>query len=174
MRGLVLYGLKHSGKSSLARLISEHYAVPQWDLDDLILKAHPSAESIRQLYRDRGIEWFSREEYRAAESLPVDTGVIATGGGSMENEELVDLLIRHGRLAVFLDAPEDKLWKRIERGGIPPFLAGEDPRGKFSDLYLRRRARALEICDLRIETGEDTPRKVFNRLKEELADYGWG
>jgi shikimate kinase len=59
MRGLVLYGLKHSGKSSLARLISEHYAVPQWDLDDLILKAHPSAESIRQLYRDRGIEWFS-------------------------------------------------------------------------------------------------------------------
>jgi shikimate kinase len=58
MRGLVLYGLKHSGKSSLARLISEHYAVPQWDLDDLILKAHPSAESIRQLYRDRGSNGF--------------------------------------------------------------------------------------------------------------------
>jgi shikimate kinase len=171
LQGIVLYGIKHSGKSYQAAKLSDYYGLAYHDIDHLILAAHPEFSSIRSLYRDRGLEWFSRAEYLAAKALVDRPTVIATGGGSMENDELVDMLSSTGWVSVFLDAPEDVLWDRIARGGIPPFLEGDDPRGNFHRLYIRRRTRGMEVADLTMPTGEDTPDRVFERLVTTLDEH---
>ena len=59
----------------------------------------------------------------------------------------------------------------IAAGGIPPFLAGDDPRGKFMDLFEKRTPRFREIADITIQVpAEPVAEDLCNIIYNELAD----
>ena len=121
MGSIALIGLKHSGKSNHARRLAEYLGLRFFDLDDCILRAHPNGKSIRQLYAERGEAWFRRAEMNALEQLPREDHVLATGGGTMENQPLMRELRARKTVLIFLDVPENLLFERIEKKGLPPF-----------------------------------------------------
>ncbi len=166
MRIIVLMGLKHSGKSSQARRLASHFHCNFFDLDEIILSRNSSYPGIRELYRDRGLEWFSAAEVHALDSLPSDRFmVIATGGGSMENQDLMKRLENREKYqTVFIDVAEDLLWERIAAGGIPPFLEGGDPRENFRQVYFRRRTKALETSEVVVSAGDESKTAVMRRI----------
>ena len=171
MRSIAFIGLKHSGKSGHARRLAEQLELPVFDLDDCILQANPAWKSIRQLYAARGEAWFRKAELTALADLPQGELVLATGGGSMENQALIAKLKQRGMLLLFLDAPEQLLFGRMKKKGLPPFLGSDDPQAVFHRLYEKRRPLALQAADLRIEAGDRKKDELFELIRQSLSPH---
>lgn len=147
---LFFCGIKHSGKSRLGRIIASRLSCPWVDADDLILASLPSDSTVRSFYRSEGEHAFRKREYETMKRYLSATHppcVVSMGGGASDNPDLLSLISLYGT-SVYLSVPEDVLFRRIVKDGIPPFLEGEDPRGKFHLLFLHRSAIYGKECSL--------------------------
>ena len=177
LRSLIFMGLKHCGKSSLGRHIAERLNFGFEDLDHLIMKTagNEGYGSIRELYRTVGIKNFQVYETEALHNClrqSSDRGLLmALGGGTVENAESMGLLGSRGYL-VYISVDEQVLYKRIIRGGIPPFLEGErGPREMFHALFERRSALFQRYADLTIplpdQSIQENTKLIYSKFKEE-------
>lgn len=169
----ILLGLKHSGKTSLAEGMSRQLGIPWFDIDHRIEKLHPEFPDIRSMYRENGLRWFQEQECMAYESIGEPHCIIACGGGAMENQRLMELLRptsgkKPNTLRIFIDGPEELLYARILKNGIPPFLSAEKPREDFRKLYLRRRELGRSNADLIISTGDNPKEEVLQQLLDSI------
>lgn len=158
---IVLIGLKHSGKSSLARLAAQEFGLAAVDLDDAVADlaraAFPDLAAVaenpacvRQLFKTRGKAAFQKLEAEAAAAAAASGGqIVATGGGAMENPAVAAAFA--GAAALFLDAPRDALYQRIVRGGLPAFLDPQRPREHFYEIYEQRRRLAQAWADRTVD-----------------------
>jgi len=180
-----LMGMKHSGKSTLGRLLAARWEVRFVDLDDWMVArfraAHGYTESepspgIRSVYRSLGAAGFRQLEAETAGSLHSqltkagESAVIALGGGTIENEQAMDTLATNGTF-VYLEEDAEVLFRRIERGGVPPFLAGPDPHAKFLDLYATRTSLYRQKASIAIPLAGLPVEAAFNRLQQLLEEY---
>jgi shikimate kinase len=173
-RHVYLCGIKHSGKSSLARAIAPRLGVDWVDLDDLVLAAIAPYQTIREFFRQQGSEAFMAEERRALECFLASCAqpsIIALGGGACDNTELMAQVSESG-LSIYLEVDEEQLYRRIITGGVPPFLNASDPRSSFAMLYRRRHGLYSQLCDILIQLPDsaDVERAatlVIDRLSQE-------
>jgi shikimate kinase len=148
----LLTGPKHSGKSSVGRILAETWGCPFIDLDDLI--EEQCGKSPRELYRE-GAGVFRKAEAAALSSLLAPRAgapskrVAAAGGGLIDNEEALRLLegpLKRGTPEleiICLEVPAETAWERIRRaaeesGELPPFLQTADPERTHRALHNRR------------------------------------
>ncbi|MGD1816929.1 MAG: shikimate kinase [Pleomorphochaeta sp.] len=161
-------GIKHSGKSTHARLFAEYKNLPFYDLDKYI-EENINYPSVRALYKAEGKEAFMEQEYICLKKLlkenPQDK-VIALGGGICENPKAFDLCDN----LIFLDLDEEVLFKRINFLGLPPFLEG-DPINKFHILYNKRRPLYKEKAKITIKLKDDNIDNIFEIVKKELINW---
>ena len=76
----VLLGYMGSGKSTVAKLLSNHLNIPFTDLDDYI--EEKEQKSIKELFNDKGEIYFRLQESKYLKEVLQDTnpGIIALGG----------------------------------------------------------------------------------------------
>jgi shikimate kinase len=172
MRNIILSGIKHSGKSTVGRFLVKFYGCRFEDLDDLILaESAVKYPTVRELYKAEGADRFRFLEAEAARrwyhrSLGgEDSLVLALGGGTMENKEILGRLKETG-LLVFIDMPADLLFERIMAGGRPPFLSEEDPRGDFMILYEARREMGLENAEIIVKGAGKSSEEIAREIGE--------
>lgn len=174
---LIFMGLKHSGKTSLGVMTAKELGFEFKDLDHLIMETAEKEgySSIRELYRSVGIERFQNYESSALQRLFASPTakplLLSLGGGTVENPSALQIL-RKSSFLVYLSVEEEVLFRRIEAGGIPPFLEGDKPpRGMFHELFLRRDPLYRRSADLIIElqdlSVQSNVRGIISRLKEE-------
>jgi len=149
---IVFGGIKHTGKSTVGRILSQRLDLPFHDLDDLILRILPFKCSIRRWYREKGADAFKEKEAEALKNYlrekPVkDMRILSLGGGTLENTAALNLLKEASTGIFILDEAEDILFERIIRKGLPPFLDSDNPRASFGELYKKRRKTLLEQGD---------------------------
>ncbi|MDC7221076.1 MAG: shikimate kinase [Spirochaetales bacterium] len=158
---LVLSGIKHCGKTTLGSMLADRRGCAWYDLDQLIMN-RPAANhypTLREFYRTEGVEKFRELETESLKDIlnrfnPGTTqAVISLGGGTVENEEAMNILREEGSI-VYLSVPEETLYERIMAGGRPPFLSEETPREDFHEVYLRRDALNREMADLIVNLNE--------------------
>lgn len=153
MTGIILFGLKHSGKTTQARLIGGLLSIPSFDTDDVIFDLYK--RTPREISRAEGNDALLRAEEAACKELrdalaPRGTpralsappsacaprAVIATGGGICSNRGALEVLRALGAF-VFLDIEESLARKRIlsevvvENGklaNVPAFIERHNPR----------------------------------------------
>jgi shikimate kinase len=180
---MLITGPKHSGKTSAGRALAAFLGTGFIDLDELI--EQQTGKSPRTLYRE-GPEVFRQAETRALASLlagispgPAVLGVVAAGGGLIDNPEALELLQRRdlsekAPIVVYLEAAADTAWKRINRvagetGELPPFLNTENPRETHAALHARRGRAYKELASLTIDvegkTSEDIGREIAARIQ---------
>ncbi len=161
-------GIKHSGKSTHAKLFAKYKKLAFYDLDKYIEK-NIKYDSVRQLYKNEGKKAFMIEEYNCLKKLLDEDSrdkVIALGGGICENTnafELCDNLI-------FLDIDEKTLFNRINFLGLPPFLE-EDPINQFHQLYIKRRPLYLNNAKLVIKLDDMKIDDAFKIVKENIESW---
>ncbi len=176
-KNLIFTGIKHSGKTTQARLVSTFLSLPIYDTDDLILE-DSGEESVRDYYKAHGKDAFMAEElrvYNALREREKRTFVLALGGGASDNTALMDEVKKDGFI-IYIKRPEDVLLRKILRGGVPPFLDENDIEGSFHALYSRRDGVYSAYSDMTVFLGEysdkrDTALKIIDRLREE--GYEW-
>lgn len=169
---IILMGIKHCGKSTQARLLSQKLGIASYDTDDII--GDMTGKSPREIYQTGGKDAFMAAETAACKKLAArlaesgERAVIATGGGVCCNEAALAALRPLGTF-VFLNAPEQAAADRIirearelEGGGfenLPAYIARKSPRtilevrAVFHDFYAERVALYSRAADITVDMG---------------------
>ncbi|MDC7234451.1 MAG: shikimate kinase [Spirochaetales bacterium] len=175
---IVLGGIKHTGKSTVGRILSKEMDMAFTDLDDLILKRLPFKWTIRKWYREKGADAFKKKEAEAlgeylANCNPDEFRILSLGGGTLENKAAVKLLKNPESTIFVLDEKEEILYQRIIRKGIPPFLDSRNPKESFSVLYNARRETLLNQGDHIINISGLDQQSAAARVREQIRSiYG--
>ena len=172
--GLVLVGFKHSGKSSVGKMLAERLEYRFVDIDSVIEGMYEGSgnprKSVREIYREHGAERFLELERQALMETSGGFGsVIAFGGATPLNEgfnraEFTDSVF------IYLDVEPDILFERIEAGGFPPFYDKDNPRESFDKMFEERAKKYEEIADMSVDNSrrpvDETAAEIIKRLEE--------
>jgi O-acetyl-ADP-ribose deacetylase (regulator of RNase III)/shikimate kinase len=178
-RIILLTGPKHSGKTSIGRVLAPLLSGEFTDLDELI--ENQTGTSPRELYK-KGVPVFRDAEFTALESLLAHTGqpgetsirVIAAGGGIIDNPLVMARLGQADQMVlVCLELRAETAWERIrltaeKTGELPPFLTTENPRDTHRLLHERRTAAYRKAADMIILAEQKTPEMIAGEIKSRL------
>ncbi len=165
---LFITGVKHCGKSTIGRSLSEALNIPFYDLDDLI---EESVEmSVRDFYIQEGRERFLAEEAKAITTLIESKNpsfICSTGGGICDNDSIFNKLNTMGQV-VFINEEFEVIFNRVIKGGIPAFLKTDNPETEFRELFIRRSQKYRELATIEVNANRKTPKEITIELKKEL------
>ena len=159
---LIITGFMGCGKTLVARELARRLNLEMVDLDESIIKHE--GRSPAQLIVEDGEAAFRSIESEVLRGL-LETegeGVIALGGGAWIQERNRNLIHEYGCLSIWLDAPFEVCWARIETSG------DDRPLGKTREqaqaLFDRRRP-IYQLADLHSRvTGEDRLEDLVDRI----------
>lgn len=170
MQNFFFCGIKHSGKTTHAKIFGKRLNLPVFDADDLILDIIDT--SIRDYYRSKGKEAFMDCEYLSLKNL-LDSNnkskVLSLGGGICDNTKATLLLKKNG-LIIYIRVNEQTLFNRIIKDGIPPFLEG-NPKEKFHTLYLKRDEFYRNFANIIIELKDTSINETATKINEEINKW---
>jgi shikimate kinase len=152
-RRIVLLGFMAAGKTSVAHALARLLDCEAVDLDRVISESEK--RTIRELIEERGEDAFRRAEGFMLRAVleRADARVVALGGGAWTIESNRALIAERGCLTVWLDAPFELCWKRIEsEHGTRPLALD---RAAAHELYRERRA-LYELAALRLPVVEES------------------
>lgn len=110
---IFLIGYRGSGKTTVGRLLAEHLAWRFVDTDRLI--ELDAGITIAEIFASQGEAGFRRHEAEAIVRVTENRRqVVSIGGGAVVNRRNVERIRRSG-IVVWLTAPADVLWERINR-----------------------------------------------------------
>lgn len=122
-------------------------------------------KSVSALWQEHGEETFRDLETSIVLSLKKEPSVIATGGGTLLRAANRDHLKTLGK-AVYLKAPVEVLWERLQKRGLPAYLDQEVPLEQIKKLAEQRFPLFESFCDYWFETEEKTIESCVLRLME--------
>ena len=157
-----LVGMMGSGKSTIGRDLAQRLGVTFHDTDDLV--GQRAGMSIAELFETIGVVAFRDLERQAVESVSTATGVIATGGGVVLDEDLRRLMAETG-LVVHLAAPAEVLASRVGTGQGRPLIAEGDTAERLRAIAETRASLYHSVADIVIETAGMAPSDVVDELE---------
>lgn len=158
---VVITGFMGTGKSTVGRGVARRLKKRFVDMDTMIVAR--AGMSIPDIFRVQGEDAFRRHERALCAELGQQDGlVIATGGGTLVNEERMALLAPSGYL-VCLDCDLAELEHRVGDDDGRPMLWAEDQRRQLRDL-LAKRGPAYARIPHHIDTTYRTPAQVIDDI----------
>ncbi|WGK68242.1 shikimate kinase [Candidatus Haliotispira prima] len=166
-RSIVIIGLKHCGKSSVARILAKHLRRPHYDTDNLLEELYFAEQgkrlNFREIYAKLGKQRFDQLQMSVLKNffdrqhsggfwprLPL----LSLGGGAGDLPEVGHLLDGENCLVVLLEENPELLFERISATGLPSFLSdAEGPEEaflKFCRLSEQRLVRYRDWAEFRI------------------------
>jgi shikimate kinase len=151
---LVLIGYRGAGKSTVGKQLAERLGMRFVDTDDLVAKRHGC--SIAQMVESRGWDYFrAAEKAVITEISGLDNLVIASGGGSVLDEENVNSFRKNG-LILWLEADPEVLLKRLRSDPKETFqrpsLTGKDLSEELQEVLTYRKPLYERASSFRIDT----------------------
>lgn len=161
---LILFGFKGSGKTYFGKLAAASLCKKFIDTDEIMIQEYTKQTghrlSIRQLYQTLGEIGFRKLEAHAVQNLTARPhAVIALGGGTVLNPDLVDFLQKMGKL-VYLKASFNTVQKRIFQGELPSFIDANHPMDSLFKIYQKRILLYESIPAQQIDTDQLNPSEI--------------
>ena len=168
---IALVGLRGAGKSTLGRLLAEHWGVPFVELNRSVeAVAGCSLAEIHSLY---GPAAYRRYERRALEDTiqRYPRAVIATPGGIVSDPATFNLLLAHCYSVWLRASPEEHMSRVLAQGDTRPMAGSAGNSEAMNDLrrILESRAAFYSKADQVLDTSEMGLAEAFAGLKERLA-----
>jgi XRE family aerobic/anaerobic benzoate catabolism transcriptional regulator len=169
-RRIALVGLRGAGKSTLGRLLAEHWAVPFIELNRSIeALAGCSPGEIHSLY---GPAAYRRYEKRALEETirRFPRAVIATPGGIVSDPATFSLLLAHCYTVWVRATPEEHMGRVLAQGDTRPMAGHAGNTEAMNDLrrILDSRAAFYAKADEVFETSGRSVEAAFEGLRQQL------
>ena len=174
---IYLSGFMATGKSAIGRIVANQLDKPFVDLDDTITQKEGS--SIKKIFQNYGEPYFREKEWEYLLELTREfKGVVALGGGSLQNQRVVDHLKVHGIL-VFIKTPMEVIVERVMRNSKRPIVLNEEGKIKsretlFTELkaLYSSRLEYYEQAQVILESnGYETKKGQAHTLIDKLTRY---
>lgn len=125
---IILLGYMGSGKSTIAKKLSQNIHLEAFDLDEIIEQSQK--KSITELFSERGEVYFRKLEHSTLVEVVSDSKafILSLGGGTpcYANNHL--LLQREDVLSIYLKASIDELYHRLQNEiEKRPLLTSKNP-----------------------------------------------
>jgi len=164
---IYLTGFMGSGKSTIGPILANVLGFNFTDVDTLIERL--AGKRVVEIFATDGEPRFRTLERRALESTTsFREHVVSLGGGTLSNQENLDLIRHHG-LLVYLQLSPEEIFERVSHRTDRPMLQGEDPRLRIEQL-LAARARAYAQADVTVDTSTRTVEEVVECIVRRLED----
>jgi shikimate kinase len=149
---IVIIGFMATGKTTVAYELALKLKCLAIDLDDLI--AEREGRGPKEIIEQDGEDAFRKVETETLRGVLLDANVrvVALGGGAWTLAVNRELIAQCGALTVWLDAPFELCWKRIEAGSELRPLARS--RETALQLYAQRRP-VYESADVHVSVAEN-------------------
>ena len=171
---VILTGFMGTGKTSLGKLLATKLGRPFVDIDKKI--EDETQLSIPQIFEQFGEAHFRELEKAAVKELSERRGlVIATGGGTVKDEENIRLLKSSGIIICLTTKPEEIL-NRTARRGERPLLDGGETAIRNAQCVMRNdNPQSLQLTAQSSNNNErlETIKKLLAERKKfyDRADY---
>ena len=160
---IFIYGPPGSGKSTVGRRLADDLGKVFIDLDEWIEERAGAA--IPKIFAESGESGFRKWEHQILEEIcsdPVESCVVALGGGALLNQENRMLVERHGTV-ICLSATVETLFKRLNSDTVQrPLLKGDAYR-RLTDLLSTREQHYSSfdhVVDVMNEKPEDISQQI--------------
>lgn len=167
---VILTGFMGTGKTSLGKLLATRLGRPFVDIDKKIETEQQL--SIPKIFEQFGEEHFRELEKSAVKELSERRGlVIATGGGTIKDEENLRLLKNSGVLICLTTAPEEIFNRTARRGERPVLDGGGDERLATIKKLLAERKKFYDRADYQVDTTEWSPLQIIDDICKYLRQF---
>lgn len=155
---VVLIGFKNCGKTRIGQKLAHQLGWEFIDTDQQLCAGLP----VREFYQQVGEQQFRAQEAALIHSLkPTGATVIATGGGSIQNEEVIEKLAQLGTV-IYLQLAEQCLQQRAQLDA-PQFI-----RDHFTELFHQRVTLYEQVADLVVNITDCSEAAAVNKICEVL------
>ena len=170
MKPLALVGMPGGGKSTVGRHLARSLQARFVDSDTEIERRIGCP--IRVFFEREGEASFRDiEQEVVAELISRQSGVIATGGGTVLREATRHAL--HSQTTVvYLRSTPEELFRRLRHDMHRPLLQVADPMRKLRDLYAERDPLYRRTSHFIIETGRPSVHTLVNMVLMQLELAG--
>ena len=160
---VILIGFMGVGKTSLGKLLALKLGRSFIDLDEKIER--DSGLTIPKIFETYGEKYFRELEKAAVKDVSTRRNiVIATGGGTVKDEENLQLLKNSGVLICLTTEPEE-IFRRTARQGERPVLdGGGNERLETIKKLLAEREQFYSQADFQIDTTDWSPLQIVNKI----------
>lgn len=166
---VALIGLRGAGKSSLGRMLADHWMVPFVELNKQIeALAGCSVAEIHALY---GPNAYRRYESRAIEDViqRFPRAVIATPGGLVSDPATFNLLLSHCYTVWLKASPENHMARVVAQGDTRPMQGNREAMEDLKNI-LESRAAFYSKADESFDTSDMTQEAAFMGLVDQLRE----
>ncbi len=174
---IFLSGFMGTGKSTIGRILADKLECSFMDLDDYV--EEKAGKSIPEIFEESGEKGFRELERQVLMEVCRDfEGVVALGGGSLQNQHLVDHLKLNGIL-VFLKTPFPIILDRICKDVNRPLLLDEEGnpkdreklRRELNTLYEQRLPLYEQATIILKTVGDKTPEQEAEILIKKIRNH---
>ena len=161
---LVFIGMPMSGKSFLAKKISEVYRIELIDFDNKIEIS--TGRTIENIFNIEGEIFFRNlEKLQVLKTYKLHNKAISCGGGIILNQNNIDMLKQNG-LIIFIDAPLSLLKVNIAKNR--PLLK---KKGSLEKLYNERRKLYINNADIIIKKTSLDEIATLKEIEVKINEY---
>lgn len=137
---ILLVGMPGSGKSTVAKRMSQERGVLCYEVDEMLEKKW--GRSIAEFVEENGWEKFREEEFSMVKSIVNEpVGIVSAGAGFFTTDEKVEFSLKYFEV-FYLEVEIDELFNRLntptERAKRPLLCEG-DLRLKLEQLFEERK-----------------------------------
>lgn len=164
-----LCGMMGSGKSTIGKQLATELNVPFTDLDKLIEESEKM--TIPEIFNQKGEEGFREIEKKQIVKITGSAeGVVALGGGSLQNQQIVDHLKLYGWL-IYIDASQVEILDRLsDTSGRPMLQNSEELEQRISTLF-DQRTKFYVQAHFSIQTEKKSVEQVTTEIVKKLKIY---
>lgn len=172
-KNIVLIGMRGSGKTTVAKMLSRKLNRQHLDLDDILSKQMKM--SIAQIVDKFGWDFFRDKESEIVKQVSEDHGlVISTGGGVVTRSENIEALRKNGFL-IYLKADLEPLTKRVRKKighdpKMPPLTDKKNPETEIAYVLAQREKLYNQAAHQVLKTDNLKPNLITNIIVSTIKE----
>lgn len=169
---IILCGHHGCGKTTIAQQFAKQYQYDLLDTDQLLC-AKFNNPSVRTLFQQLGEQRFRIAEQQLIINLTLKKNtIIATGGGSLLNQQSVHHLKKLGTMVYLANNEQQLLQRLLAQPSVPAFIDPENIESHFKEYFQSRANIYHSVADHIIESADRSIDDIVLDLNNYRYSYG--